>query len=66
MTETEIINKRLAQHGRTAYEKAKSQDNAFIVIGNGIYRMLAGGDRYRVEELTTTRVKAKLKRFEIK
>lgn len=66
MTETEKINKRLAQHGRTAYKKAKSQDNAFIVIGNSIYRMSADGEKRKVEDLPTTRVKAKLKKFEIK
>lgn len=66
MTEAERINKKLARDGRVAYENAKSEDKAFIVIGNSIYRMLADGTRYKVKDLPTTRVKAKQKKFEIK
>lgn len=66
MTETERINKRLARDGRVAYKKAKSKDKAFIVIGNSIYRMSADGAKYKVEDLSTTRVRVKQKTFEIK
>lgn len=66
MTEADRINKRLARTGRTAYKNAKSKDNAFIVIGNSIYRMSADGTKCKVEDLQTTRVKAKQKKFEIK
>ncbi|TGX80965.1 hypothetical protein E5358_11330 [Palleniella muris] len=66
MTETEIINKRLARYGRNAYNRAKSEDKAFIIIGNSIYRMSADGSKHKVEELPTTRVKAKQKNFIIK
>lgn len=57
MTETDRINKRLAQDGRVAYKEAKNIDKAFIVIGNGIYRMLADGTKSKVADLSTTRVK---------
>lgn len=65
MTETKRINKRLAQDGRKAYKNAKSQNNAFIVIGNSIYRMLADGTRCKVEDLPTTRVRTRQRRFMI-
>lgn len=66
MTEIERIYKNLARDGRIAYNKAKSQDNAFIVIGNSIYRMSSDGDRHKVRDLSTTRVKVKQKKFVIK
>lgn len=66
MSETKRINKRLAQEGRIAYKNAKSQDNAFIVIGNSIYRMSADGTRRKIDDLSTTRVKARQKKFVIK
>lgn len=65
MTETERINKRLAQNGRNAYKMAKSKDKAFIIIGNSIYRMSADGVRHKVGDLSTTRVKTKQKTFVI-
>lgn len=60
MPEKEIIYKRLARDGRTAYKKAKSQDNAFITIGNSI-RISADGAKCKVGDLSITRVKAKQK-----
>lgn len=65
MTEARRINKRLAQDGRTAYKNAKSNGNAFIVIGNSIYRIASDGSKCKVEDLSTTRVKVKQKKFEI-
>lgn len=65
MTETDRINKRLARNGRIAYKEAKSNDKAFIVIGNSIYRMSADGTKCKVADLSTTRVKVKQKKFEI-
>ena len=66
MTEAKRIKTRLEQKGRVAYRTAKRNDNAYIVMGNSIYRMSADGERHKVEELSTTRVKAKQKRFVIK
>ena len=66
MTEIKRIQKRLARDGRVAYKTAKSSDNAFIVVGNSIYRMSADGSRDKVEVLSTTRVKTKQKKFVIK
>lgn len=66
MTEADKIRIGLEKRGRDAYEKAKSQDSAFIVIGNSIYRMFADGSRCKVEELPTTRVKAKQKKYIIR
>lgn len=66
MTEVKRIQKRLARNGRDAYKMAKSSDNAFIVVGNSIYRMSADGSRDKVEVLSTTRVKTKQKKFVIK
>lgn len=66
MKEAERIKVRLAQDGRVAYKKAKSENCAFIVVGNSIYRMLADGSKQKVKELSTTRVKTKQKEFVIK
>ena len=66
MTEVKRIQKRLARNGRVAYKAAKSTDNAFIVMGNSIYRMSADGTKEKVEVLTSTRVKTKQKKFVIK
>lgn len=65
MREADRIKKRLARDGRTAYNKAKSEDSAFITIGNSIYRMSADGAKSKVMDLPTTRVKARQKRFEM-
>ena len=61
MTEVKRIQKR-----RVAYKAAKSTDNAFIVMGNSIYRMSADGTKEKVEVLASTRVKTKQKKFVIK
>jgi len=66
MTEVKRIQERLARNGRVAYKVAKSSDNAFIVMGNSIYRMSADGSKDKVEVLSTTRVKMKQKKFVIK
>lgn len=66
MTEVKRIQKRLARNGRVAYKAAKSTDNAFIVMGNSIYRMSADGTKEKVEVLASTRVKTKQKKFVIK
>ena len=49
MTEYKKIQKELARKGRTAYNRAKSDDNAYIVIGNAIYRMFSDGRRELVQ-----------------
>lgn len=56
----------MARNGRVAYKEAKTNDNAFIIVGNSIYRMSADGSRDKVEVLSTTRVKTKQKKFVIK
>lgn len=65
MTEVKRIQKGLARNGRSAYKKAKANSYAFIAVGNSIYRMSADGSREKVGDLTSTRVKAKRKKFAI-
>lgn len=66
MTEEDRINKRLAKSGRVAYKNAKSIDKAFITIGNSIYRVSSDGAKSKVSKLSSTRVKARIKKFVIK
>ena len=63
MTEVKKIKKSLAREGRSAYKRAKVNDNAYIVVGNSIYRVLADGSRKKVKELSMTHVKAKQKQY---
>lgn len=49
MTEIKKIQRGLAQDGRQAYQEAKSNNNAFILIGNSIYRIGADGSREMVK-----------------
>lgn len=65
MTEINRIKKGLARDGRSAYKIAKENNCAFIVIGNSIYRMSSDGTREKVNELSTTRVRVKSKKFVI-
>jgi len=65
MTEIKRIQKGLAREGRSAYNNAKKNSNAFIAMGNSIYRMSADGSREKVSNLPSTRVKAKCKKFVI-
>ena len=48
MTEVKRIQKGLAREGRSAYNNAKKNSNAFIAMGNSIYRMSADGSREKV------------------
>lgn len=66
MSEAERINRRLEKYGKMAYERAKSMDMAFVVIGNGIYRISSDDTRYKVRDLPITWMKVRQKRFEIK
>lgn len=63
MTEVKRIQKGIAREGRTAYNNAKKNSNAFITLGNSIYRMSADGSREKVSSITSTRVKVKCKKF---
>ena len=63
MTEQKKIQRGLAQKGRQAYQEAKSSSNAFILIGNSIYRVSSDGSKEVVQSLPTTRVKAKQKKY---
>ena len=65
MTEIKKIQRGLAQDGRQAYQEAKSNNNAFILIGNSIYRIGADGSREMVKTLPSTKVKAKKKKYTI-
>lgn len=66
MSELKRIRLGLARKGRDAYKEAKSQDNAFIVIGNKILRVSADGSKEVVSLLPVTRVKAKQKKYTFK
>ena len=65
MTEVKRIQEGLAREGRSAYNKAKKNSNAFIAVGNSIYRMSADGSREKISNLPSTRVKARCKKFVI-
>ncbi len=65
MTEIKKIQKGLARDGRLAYNNAKKNSYAFITVGNSIYRISADGTREKVSDLSSTRVKAKRKKFVI-
>lgn len=65
MIEKKKIRKGLALKGRNAYLDAKKNGYAFIAIGNSIYKMSADGTKEKVEELMSTRVKTKQKRFSL-
>lgn len=65
MTEIKRIEKGIARNGRAAYKKARENGNAFIMVGNAIFRVSADGSREKVNELSSTRVKAKVKKFSI-
>ncbi len=66
MTEINKIRRGLSRNGREAYKHAKENGNAFIIMGNSIYQILADGSRKKLHELSTTRVKAKQKSFVLK
>jgi len=63
MTELKKIQAELTKHGRKAYQKAKNENNAYIVIGNSIYRVQADGNREKMETISQTRVKTRQKKF---
>jgi hypothetical protein len=63
MTEYKKIQKELARKGRTAYNRAKSDDNAYIVIGNAIYRMFSDGRRELVQAIPSIKAKVSTKKI---
>jgi len=64
MTEKNKIQKGLSVDGRKAYDKAKRENNAYIVIGNSIYLVKADGSREKIEALPNqTRVKVTERKF---
>lgn len=65
MTEIQKIQRALAEDGRQAYQEAKSNNNAFILIGNSIYRINADGSREKIETLPQTKVRVKRKKYAI-
>lgn len=65
MTEVKRIKRGLAREGRSAYNRAKENSYAFIAVGNSICRMLADGTKEKISDISSTRVKAKCKKFSI-
>jgi|GEM_PF-1864359 len=64
MTEQKRILQGLSKEGKNAYNKAKQNNNAYILIGNSIYRILADGTREKVETLSeSARVRVKQRKF---
>ena len=66
MTELKKIQAELARKGRIAYNRAKSDNNAYIVIGNVIYRMYSDGRRELVQSIPSIKVKAVAKKIVLK
>ena len=66
MTELKKIQAELARKGRIAYNRAKSDNNAYIVIGNAIYRMYSDGRRELVRSIPSIKVKAVAKKIVLK
>lgn len=65
MTEIQKIQRALAEDGRQAYQEAKSNNNAYILIGNSIYRINADGSREKIKTLPQTKVRVKKKQYTI-
>jgi len=65
MTEVKRIKRGLAREGRSAYNRAKENNYAFIAVGNSIYRMSSDGSKEKISDISSTRVKAKCKKFSI-
>jgi hypothetical protein len=58
MTEVKKIQTELARNGRVAYNRAKSNNNAYIVRGNAIYRIYSDGRKELVQTIPSIKVKA--------
>lgn len=65
MTEYNKIKKELARKGRTAYNRAKSDDNAYIVIGNAIYRMFSDGRRELIQTIPSIKARVVDKKIKL-
>lgn len=63
MTEVKRILEGLDREGRKAYNRAKKNSYAFITVGNSIYRMSADGSKVKISDISSTKVKAKCKKF---
>ena len=63
MTEVKKIQEELARKGRVAYDRAKSDNNAYIVIGNAIYRMYSDGRRELIQSIPSIKAKAGKKKI---
>lgn len=57
MTETKKIQVELARKGRVAYDRAKRDNNAYIVRGNAIYRIFSDGSRELVQLIPSIKAK---------
>lgn len=63
MTEVKIIQTALARKGRTAYNRAKSDNNAYVVRGNAIYRIYSDGSKELVQTIPSIKAKALVKKI---
>ena len=66
MTEVKIIQTELARKGRTAYNRAKSDNNAYVVRGNAIYRIYSDGSKELVQPIPSIKARALVKKIILK
>jgi len=63
MTEVKIIQTELARKGRTAYNRAKRDNNAYVVRGNAIYRIYSDGSKELVQPIPSIKARALVKKI---
>ena len=63
MTEVKKIQAELARKGRIAYNRAKSDNNAYVVRGNAIYRIYSDGSKELVQTIPSIKAKALVKKI---
>ena len=63
MTELKKIQVELTRKGRVAYDRAKSDNNAYVVRGNAIYRIYSDGRKELIQSIPSTKAKAIKKRI---
>ena len=63
MTELRKIQLVLARNGRVAYNRAKRDNNAYVVRGNAIYRIYSDGRKELVQTIPSIKAKALVKKI---
>lgn len=63
MTELRKIQLVLARKGRVAYNRAKRDDNAYVVRGNAIYRIYSDGRKELIQPIPSIKAKALVKKI---